>query len=105
MILIALGAQHLALEVCMPLSGAHSTSDLTCVARALPTPATLQCWTLPSLHAAELHDVLSVDQADEEDAKRKVAKFRDESNKCAFLGFQSPGQCGTCWWCHASTKW
>jgi hypothetical protein len=29
--------------------------------------------------------VLSVDQADEEEAKRKVAKFRDESNKCAFL--------------------
>jgi hypothetical protein len=28
--------------------------------------------------------VLSVDQADEEEAKRKVAKFRDESNKCAF---------------------
>lgn len=38
---------------------------------------------------AELHDVLSVDQADEEEAKRKVAKFRDESNKCAFPGIMS----------------
>lgn len=38
---------------------------------------------IPLMAAAELHEVLSVDPANEEEAKQKVAKFRDQANKCA----------------------
>jgi hypothetical protein len=62
----------------------------TMVAATLGTPAALaesrtalfkQYYDNTDAIHAELHDVLSVDQANEEEAKRKVAKFREESNK------------------------